>query len=93
MRLGREAADEDEREVARVREARLVERQRLREVPLVHRGGVSGCRRGLFRLSAASIVWSNTTSGLAIWFASSACACDAIAANAVGSARGCVKRR
>ena len=29
-RLGREAADEDEREVARVGEARLVERQRLR---------------------------------------------------------------
>ena len=31
----REAADEDEREVARVGEARLVERHRLREVPLI----------------------------------------------------------
>ena len=36
-RVGREAADEDEREVAGVGEARLVERQRLRQVPLVHR--------------------------------------------------------
>ena len=39
------------------------------------------------------MAWLNTTSGLAIWFASSALACDAIAANAVGSARGCVNRR
>ena len=40
--LRREAADEDEREVARVGEARLVERQRLLEIPLVHRGGRLG---------------------------------------------------
>jgi hypothetical protein len=39
------------------------------------------------------MVWSNTTSGLAIWFASSAFACDTIAANATGSARGSVNRR
>ena len=37
---GREAADEDERKVAGVREARLVERQRFREIPLI-----DGCRR------------------------------------------------
>ena len=35
----------------------------------------------------------NTTSGLAIWFASSARACDPTAANAVESARGCVNRK
>src|SRR5262245_66395665 len=39
-RIGREAADEDEREVAGVREARLVECQRFPEIPLI-----DGCRR------------------------------------------------
>src|SRR4029434_10699551 len=39
-RIGCEAADEDEREVAGVREARLVERQRFLEIPLI-----DGCRR------------------------------------------------
>src|SRR5262249_40140446 len=33
--IGREAADEDEREIAGVRETRLVERQRFREIPLI----------------------------------------------------------
>src|SRR5262245_284356 len=39
-RIGRETADEDEREVAGVREARLIERQRFLEIPLI-----DGCRR------------------------------------------------
>ena len=55
--LRREAADEDEREVARVGESRLVERQRRREIPLVHRCGclrlppeIVSAERGVDRL-------------------------------------------
>ena len=55
--LRREAADEDEREVARVGEARLVERQRLREIPLVH-----GCRR--LRLPPRAVLAEDGVDGL-----------------------------
>ncbi len=92
-RLEREAADEDEREVARVGEPRLVERQRLLEVPLVDRRRRFGlaprvvlAERGVDRLveddlRARRLVREQRR------------ACDAIAANAVGSARGGVNRR
>src|SRR6185295_19666593 len=40
--LRRKTADEDEGEVARVRESRLVERQRRRKIPPVHRRGRLG---------------------------------------------------
>ena len=93
-RLEREAADEDEREVAGVGEARLVERERLVEIPFRHRFRRLGlppwmvaAQRRVERLV------EDGRPGSPIWLASSASACAFIAANAVGSARGCVNRR
>ena len=89
-----EAADEDEREVARVGEAVLVERQRLVEVPLVDRRrrrhapprGGSGSER---RSSASA----NANSGIARLVGQQRLHLRRPArANAAGSARGCVNR-